>query len=171
MADPVNVLSVTSLSNQVSKYKIKSTYVERESPGYFEDIPDGLVYHPDVYVLAGILAQLVGARYLVDVGCGSAQKLIDTSQHYSLKPIGIDYGANLIHCRSTYPECEWVQADFENPSRNLLGKEVLERSVIICSDLIEHLRDPTSLVSLLQGMAAFCPFRADFNPRTRRTLG
>ena len=83
MADPVNVLSVTSLSNQVSKYKIKSTYVERESPGYFEDIPDGLVYQPDVYVLAGILAQLVGARYLVDLGCGSAQKLIDTSTIHS----------------------------------------------------------------------------------------
>jgi 2-polyprenyl-3-methyl-5-hydroxy-6-metoxy-1,4-benzoquinol methylase len=155
MADPVNVLNATSLSNQVSKYEIKPGYVEQESPGYFEDIPDGIVYQPDVYVLAGILAQLVGAHYLVDLGCGFAQKLIDTSRCYSLNPIGLDYGANLIHCRDTYPEGQWIEADFENPAHNLLGKEVLERSVIICSDLIEHLRDPTSLVSLLREWLRF----------------
>ena len=43
-------LSATAVLNQVSKYKIKPGYVERESPAYFEDVPDGIVYQPDVYV-------------------------------------------------------------------------------------------------------------------------
>ena len=154
-SDPGDDLSATAVLNQVSKYKIKPGYVERESPAYFEDVPDGIVYQPDVYSLAGLLAQLVKAHYLVDLGCGSAQKLIDTSRRFSLVPIGLDYGANLVHCRNTYREGQWIEADFENPDPNLLGPDVLEQAVIICSDLIEHLRDPTSLVSLLKEWLRF----------------
>jgi len=154
-SDPGDVRSVTSVLNRKSKYKIKSGYVERESPAYFEDVPDGIVYQPDVYALAGVLAQLIRAKYLVDLGCGSAQKLIDTSRRYSLRPIGLDHGANLVHCRNSYREGQWIEADFENPDRNLLDPDVLEQAVIICSDLIEHLRDPSSLVSLLKEWLRF----------------
>jgi hypothetical protein len=55
-SDPGDDLSATAVLNQVSKYKIKLGYVERESPAYFEDVPDGIVYQPDVYSLAGLLA-------------------------------------------------------------------------------------------------------------------
>lgn len=156
--DPGDVLSAIAVLDQVSKYRIKPGYLEREWPAYFEDVPDGIVYQPDVYSLAGVLAQLVGARYLVDLGCGFAQKLIDTSRRYSLLPIGLDYGANLVHCRNSYREGQWIEADFENPDRNLLGPDVLGQAVIICSDLIEHLQDPTSLVSLLKEWLRFARF-------------
>jgi hypothetical protein len=33
-----------SFLNQVSKFGINAGYVERESPEYFEDVPDGIVY-------------------------------------------------------------------------------------------------------------------------------
>jgi hypothetical protein len=70
-------------------------------------------------------------------------------------PIGLDHGANLVHCRNSYREGQWIEADFENPDRNLLDPDVLEQAVIICSDLIEHLRDPSSLVSLLKEWLRF----------------
>ena len=114
---------------------------------------------------------LSGLVILLIWGADLAQKLIDTSRRYSLLPIGLDYGANLVHCRNSYREGQWIEADFENPDRNLLGPDVLEQAVIICSDLIEHLRDPNFSGVAAQRMVAIRPFWDDFNSRTGRALG
>ncbi len=134
----------------LSRFKIKPGYIERESPQYFEDVPDGVVYQPDVYELGAQLAEMAGGHFLVDMGCGFGEKLVTACRRHSLRPIGIDHGKNLSHCRETYPEGQWIEANFENPVPGLLNAEILKKSVIVCSDLIEHLKDPGPFVSVLR---------------------
>jgi len=133
-----------------SKYKIKPGYIERDSPQYFEDVPDGTIYQPDVYELAGLLARLAGGHHLVDLGCGFGEKLVTACRRHGLMPIGMDHGKNLSHCREAYPDGKWIEVNFENPEPALLSEDVLKKSVIVCSDLVEHLKDPGPFVSVLR---------------------
>ena len=133
-----------------SKFKIKPGYIERNSPQYFEDVPDGTIYQPDVYELGGLLAGLAGCHYMVDMGCGFGEKLVTACRRHGLMPIGMDHGKNLSHCREAYPDGQWIEVNFENPEPGLLNEEVLKKSVIVCSDLIEHLKDPGPFVLVLR---------------------
>lgn len=142
-------------AGSTSKFRIKPGYTERESPQYFEDVPDGTIYQPDVYELCARLARLGGLRHLVDLGCGFGDKLITACRHHSLMPIGMDHGKNLSHCREAYPEGQWIEVNFENPGLHLLSEDVLKQSAIVSSDLIEHLKDPGPFVSLLRHWLQF----------------
>jgi SAM-dependent methyltransferase len=130
-------------------FRIKPGYAEQPSPTYFVDTPTGIVYQPDVYTLAGALAHLGGARLLVDIGCGYGQKLMECARQYGLSPVGVDYGVNLAHCRATYPDGTWIEADLESAAGGIVPVDVLRPSVVVCSDVIEHLVDPTNLLRLL----------------------
>jgi SAM-dependent methyltransferase len=103
-----------------------------------------------VHVLAGTLAQLGGARYLVDIGCGRAEKLVESAQAFGLTPIGIDYGENLARCRAAYPAGAWIEADLESAVGVVIPADVLRDAVVVCADVIEHLKDPTNLLALLR---------------------
>lgn len=129
-------------------YHIKDGY--RENPvAYFTDnlfVSRGIVFQPDVYTFAEYLAGSGDAAHILDVGCGQADKLADIrSRHEAWGFTGIDYGPNIDYCRATYDWGRWLTVDLEDPP--LLD---YPGSVIICSDVIEHLGDPRPLLGQLR---------------------
>jgi SAM-dependent methyltransferase len=129
---------------------LKPGYRSREQANYFVDdagSSDGRVHQPDVYPFAAHLARGLGVSWLVDVGCGRAEK----SWAYcdELKIAGIDTGENISYCRRQFPTGFWSDVDFERPGRLPLSNELLRDSVVVCSDVIEHLVDPRPLLSEL----------------------
>lgn len=128
-------------------------YRENRPSFFLDDVTEerGLVFQPDVYALAETLAVLGGKSKIVDVGCGWAGKLAILHDHHpEWEFVGIDYDQNIAHCREVYEWGTWVELDLERPMVGFLEPE----AVVICSDVIEHLVDPTDLVHSLRDCGA-----------------
>lgn len=132
------------------EYFIKDGYRHRPEPEYARDIvDDAVVWQPDVYAEAARLADLLGASCIVDVGCGSGAKLVGLHPRFDV--VGIDLaGPNLELCRRQYPFVEWLEHDVETHLSLPVPDAVLSRSVLVCSDVIEHLRHPERLLRKLR---------------------
>lgn len=130
-------------------------YVSRVPPEYFDDVARAdaeIVHQPDVYAAAAHLARATGATHIVDVGCGAAEKLLPLAPEFRL--IGVDFGTNFEHCRIGHPEHTWLRWDIERTPLPHIPGSVLERSVVVCADVIEHLVDPSGLIVGLDVLAA-----------------
>jgi 2-polyprenyl-3-methyl-5-hydroxy-6-metoxy-1,4-benzoquinol methylase len=160
-----------SVTVKPAQHGVRPDYVARDAACYFTDTPDGYVYQPDVYALAGTLAHLGGATYLVDIGCGRAEKLVQAAEAHGLTPIGLDYGENLDRCRRAYPQGSWLDVNLEHPVGSIIPDHVLRDAVVVCSDVIEHVTDPTNLLAFLR--ACMCASRAGLltTPERDRTRG
>jgi hypothetical protein len=150
------------------RFFVPPAYVERRTPSYFEDTSDR-IWQPHVYPLAAAVARRAGATHIVDVGCGRAVKLVALRDEFSI--IGIDYGLNLDYCRTHYPDGTWLEADLERPSPSPLDDRLAGQSVIVCADVIEHLIDPTALLTMLAAMGAHAPAILLSTPERTRTWG
>ncbi|MBW7888308.1 MAG: glycosyltransferase family 29 protein [Bacteroidetes bacterium] len=142
-----------------SDYYIKKGYSHREEIRYFVDLPSsesGINYQPNVYLLAAQLAREVKANYIIDLGCGSGEKLANL--HPEFKIIGVDFGKNIEHCRQMYPFGEWIDFDFESDLSIPIAQEILARSVIINSDVIEHVAEPYLLLKKISPMMLHAKF-------------
>ena len=151
------------------RYFVKPGYQSRESPTYFVDELPEIVYQPDVYPVAAAAARSLGASMLVDVGCGRAPKLLACAG--DLDTIGIDFGPNLDHCRAHYPDRTWLDCDLDRPHRLPVSPGELRRSVIICSDVIEHLVRPEHLLASLRAALEEAPLLVLSTPERDLTRG
>lgn len=132
---------------------IKHGYVARAQASYFDDEPyatSPVIHQPDAYTLAAFLAQRHGADTIIDIGCGSARKLMALQ---GFRKIGVDFGPNLRYCTRSYPTETWIEADLASARDLAIVDDVVARSVIICADVIEHLVDPTRLLTLLADLS------------------
>lgn len=132
------------------RYCIKSGYVSREAAQYFEDIAadtSGIVHQPDVYALAGYLGRKFGCTHILDIGCGRGKKLAGLHPEFAI--VGVDHGTNIAFCRKQYSFGKWVERDLEKPQVDLLPPTVMARTLVICSDVIEHLSEPFALLQTL----------------------
>ncbi|MFJ9451917.1 methyltransferase domain-containing protein [Herbaspirillum sp. NPDC101397] len=128
---------------------IKPGYRARTQPEYYADIhDDGTIWQPDVYPLAATLARQYECKYIIDIGCGRARKLARLYPEFEI--IGLDFGSNLAHCRQEYPFGNWIEVDLEAGTKVNLPPEVLQHAVIVNSDVIEHLVNPTQLLDLIR---------------------
>lgn len=128
----------------------KPGYAAREASFYFEDsLVSGskIIHQPDVYALADHLARLFGCTHILDIGCGRGHKLVKLHPAFNL--VGVDFGSNIESCRSHYAFGQWLSHDLEKPLANLLPREILKETLVVCSDVIEHLADPTGLLLTL----------------------
>jgi hypothetical protein len=92
-------------------FHLEPGYIERAEPHYFEDEEDS-EWQPDVYPFALGLLGACGAPKVIDVGCGEAAKLRPFFEA-NVTVVGIDYGANISHCRERYPRGDWREVDLE----------------------------------------------------------
>lgn len=132
-------------------YFIKENYKHRINPNYCYDVDpseSGITWQPDVYDFAAEIAEKLRCTYILDIGCGLAHKLV--SQYPKFKIIGIDYGRNIIKCKNEYQFGKWISWDLERPFEINLDKEILSKSIIICSDVIEHLVNPSNLLKTIK---------------------
>jgi SAM-dependent methyltransferase len=125
---------------------IRQPYEAREETEYFDDTADEVEYQPDVYPLAAFLGRRFGCRAVVDLGCGTARKL--ARLHPEFEVIGVDIGPNLAECRRRYDFGHWLECDLEQATPPVEAT-VLDRAVVVCADVIEHLRDPRPLLRTL----------------------
>lgn len=126
-------------------------------PAYFDDERQGdLEYQPDVYQQAALLADSLGATTVVDVGCGHARKLV--ALHPKFQIIGIDFGSNVDHCRQAYRFGTWIDHDLDGNEPLSIGRDVLADSILVCADVVEHLRRPQRVLRAVR--AAVPPARA-----------
>jgi SAM-dependent methyltransferase len=126
-------------------YCLPQGYQARLEPDYFADGDYEGVWQPDVYPEAAALAKGLGARKIIDVGCGTGQKL--ASLHPDFEIIGIDYGSNIETCRQRYDFGTWLEVDLDQGDS--LNISEFRESVLICADVIEHLVYPEKLLRLL----------------------
>jgi len=126
-------------------YGLPEGYQSRLDPEYFVDQDYDGVWQPDVYPEAAALARRLSARRIVDVGCGTAEKLV--ALHPDFEIVGIDYGSNIAACRARYDIGTWLEIDLDRTAS--LGIEDFSDSLLICADVIEHLVHPERLLRLL----------------------
>jgi hypothetical protein len=126
-------------------------YTQRVPPEYFADSEDsGVTWQPDVYPETLALAREHDRTAIIDLGCGRAGKLVALrEQNPDLDIIGIDYGPNIDWCREHLPVGRWLDADLESATTLPLSPNVITQSVVVCSDVLEHLVDPRAAMRLI----------------------
>ena len=131
------------------RYRIRSGYRARRDPLYFDDDLKGITWQPDVYADAARIAAYLGARRVIDFGSGDGDKL--ASLHPRFEIIGIDFGANVARSTERHPFGSWREHDFDQADTPVpVSAEELGGSVLVCSDVIEHLRSPDTLLGTLR---------------------
>ncbi len=105
----------------------------------------GLYYQWDVYRYARDLIVRQGLKTVLDVGCGPAVKLMSL-----IAPVatvyGIDQESAARYCRDTYGRNCFYADNFESPSVRIDS----EFDLVICSDVIEHVHEPDTLLSYIR---------------------
>jgi 2-polyprenyl-3-methyl-5-hydroxy-6-metoxy-1,4-benzoquinol methylase len=125
-------------------YKINS------KPIYFIDNLDDKnagIFQPDIYELASRVAGHLGCAKIVDIGCGNGDKLCALGENFDR--IGIDYMQNFSIAQKNHPQLKFFNVDLTKSFSEIL--ELAENSIVICSDVIEHLPNP---LFLLKGLNA-----------------
>jgi len=143
-------------------------YVAREAHSDYLDIPTMIEYQPDVYALAGFLAGRMGAGWIIDVGCGSGQKLRTFAQTHRI--MCIDRPEAIEVTKACLGDAIYVEWDLEYglPS---IDDEILGNAVVICADVIEHLQTPTTLAAALARISRVAPFVLISTPDRERARG
>jgi hypothetical protein len=121
---------------------------------YFTDTTDdGVTWQPDVYPYAATLAEHSGRDAIIDLGCGRAGKLAAlAAERPQWTYVGVDFGENLAWCRDNRSFGQWIDADLEETEQLPLAPDLLRRSIVICSDVVEHLLDPIPLLALTRNL-------------------
>ena len=134
----------------------------------YMDVPGQLTYQPHVYSLAAFLADRSGAKWIVDIGCGSGGKLKALIPHFDV--VGIDCAAGIRLARKILPQAQLVEFDMENGLPDIPA-DILKNAVVICSDVIEHLQRPEQLMKSLAQVSKLVPFVLISTPDRDRARG
>jgi 2-polyprenyl-3-methyl-5-hydroxy-6-metoxy-1,4-benzoquinol methylase len=129
-------------------YFLPVGYRSRDRPVYdHKEQEQQIEWQRSVYTTAVRLGESLESVRVIDVGCGNAEKLVDLYPRFEI--IGIDYGENLRRCRERYEFGAWLEHDLDADEPLPLSGEV-ERSIIVCADVIEHLLRPERLLLRLR---------------------
>lgn len=121
----------------------------------FDDSPQNdLVWQPDLYHEARKAADAIGARRIIDIGCGNALKLKNIFEHDGLEIIGMDFAASLTAARQNFPNAIILECDLTSWNETLqMFRELssyTEPTIIIAGDVIERLPDPRPFLAMIR---------------------
>lgn len=125
------------------KLFLPDNYEIRAVPEYYDDSENTDNWQNEVYCLAKQLALKSNIKEVFDYGCGSGFKLRKFFFESNIYSCGIDLPPTVTFLRKNYPTSAWLATDefeFESLSRE---------SMLICSDVIEHMEDPLSFMHRL----------------------
>jgi hypothetical protein len=125
------------------KYCINRFYRARSQNLHWDDSAEEDKYQLEIYLHALGLMKKYNLNSVIDIGCGSAYKLITYLSEY--KTLGLELPVNVELLKKNYPDREWQVSDFSRTSN-------LTTDVVICSDVIEHLADPDELLDFIKGI-------------------
>jgi len=128
-------------------YFIKEGYTCNEIPAVYRTKKKApkVIWQPDVYDFAFEIARRSGATHIVDVGSGSGEKLMHVQNEFNL--VICDYG-NKATIENNLRRFEHVHVNLEEGFPSMEGTSCLclSQAVVICSDVVEHLRRPDALL-------------------------
>jgi hypothetical protein len=122
----------------MDRYCIKAGYQPRLKNRYFDDTQRKDEWQKEVYESARTLADERGYESVLDIGTGSAFKLL--KYFCSNRTLGMDLPPTVRWLRRTYPTRSWTDK-FEPQT----GFEL-----VICADVIEHVPDPDQVLHLIE---------------------
>ena len=125
----------------INNYCIDPSYQSRTEYHHYDDQDEEDQWQLEVYLHALGLMKKYQLGSVIDIGCGSAFKLVTYLGEYST--FGIELPANVEFLRQKYPDREWIESDISTNSS-------LIADVVICSDVIEHLVDPDELLNYIK---------------------
>ncbi|MEO6313449.1 MAG: methyltransferase domain-containing protein [Chitinophagaceae bacterium] len=126
------------------QFAIKKGYHHAASAEAFDDTINTDEWQRPVYELAASLAKQQLQPVVIDIGCGSAFKLMQLLGQYD--SIGIEIEPTYTWLKRTYPTRKWKLFSETDPA-------TLHADLVICSDIIEHLRNPDELMRFLSQMS------------------
>ena len=137
-------------------YFIDDDYVEQQEGQYFDAIAAGEEWQVEVYALARRVFDCHGFESVVDIGCGSATKLLEWFENDLT--IGVDVSPTYEQLVERHPDRMWMKAGAPVDSST---------DLLIMADVIEHVSDPVDLLNYARGfdpkyMIISTPDRAQF---------
>lgn len=132
-----------------NEYCIPSSYRENQDILYFEDAMYDMICQREVYQYVVDKLNGVSNVKILDIGCGSAYKLVNYLSNHEI--YGADLPETIKFLNGKYPDGRWIELDVEkeelqSPYNNIVF------DYVICSDVIEHLKDPNKLLNLLKNI-------------------
>lgn len=121
-------------------YHLPEGYRTHESVPHFDDTSMKDEYQNEVYYDARTLFDLHGLKNVLDIGCGSAFKLLKYFQE--VESTGVEIEPTLTYLRSKYPDGRWINPEMERG----------EFDMVICADVIEHVENPEELITLINSI-------------------
>lgn len=96
---------------------------------------------------------------MIDIGCGCGHRSAELMDNFQVT--GVDFGENIKCAKEAYPDGTWLELNLNDPDPEMLNR-IIDRnienpSVVVSSDVIEHLPDPRSLLSLLKKLLETSP--------------
>jgi 2-polyprenyl-3-methyl-5-hydroxy-6-metoxy-1,4-benzoquinol methylase len=125
-------------------FSIKPGYHHATAVEAFDDTDNKDEWQRPVYELAAGMAQSLPNPSILDVGCGSAWKLVHLLGQYRIA--GIEVAPTWQWLQQQYPQHQWWLFDDTDPYQ-------LEADIVICSDVVEHIDNPDNLMDFLEGIS------------------
>jgi hypothetical protein len=126
------------------RYCIKRFYRARTQYYHHDDLSNEDQWQLEVYLHASGLMKKHKLKSIVDIGCGSAYKLITYLGDY--ETVGLELPVNVEWLRKNYPQRRWEKSNFSVSSN-------LKTDVVICADVIEHLLNPEELILYIKSIS------------------
>jgi 2-polyprenyl-3-methyl-5-hydroxy-6-metoxy-1,4-benzoquinol methylase len=136
-----NQLCLSDKQSLRENYFIKAGYKSRTEYVHYDDLEEEDKWQLEVYLRAYGLMKKNNWNSVVDIGCGSAYKLMKYLGDF--KKVGYELPDNVAELQRRYPKEDWRSTKFDQ-------KKEIVADLIICSDVIEHLVDPDKLMSYLE---------------------
>lgn len=124
-------------------YCIKAGYHHANRVEIFDDRLNTDQWQRGVYESAQALLKEMEGSSVIDVGCGSGYKLTDMFGNHLT--IGIELADTYNWLLKKYPTKKWLHFEQTNPS-------LLSADIVICSDVIEHVKNPDHLMDFLKSI-------------------
>jgi SAM-dependent methyltransferase len=131
----------------MKRYKIKQDYLINTNPSHHNDISYTDGSQNEVYSFCKKLTDSNNLKSVLDLGCGSGYKLI---KYFSeLDTLGIETEPCYSFLNETYPDRKWLLSG--DPSKSFPDVDI-SSELVICSDVIEHIIDPDSLLNFISSL-------------------
>lgn len=135
---------VRTALGEKGQYGIRPGYRHRREILYFDDTSQTDGHQREVYKFAAEIMETNKFKTVYDIGCGSGYKLVNYLGQY--ETTWFDLEATVKFLKEKYPQRNWQTAQFSD-------RDIAPADLVICSDVIEHVPDPDSLLSFLESIS------------------